>query len=290
VIRSGPSQAPPASPASALVDRVGQALGPGGSVDLQTEFQTLELPEILLERLRPPLIRLGFDISPALLPRVPIPKPPSYTLARNEDRELSLLHLPELLFGPTPMIAFLANGLGYAFGTGAQLHLFSQGKDAVPQFWETSMRAWSKTIQVTAEFHPWLRISELEAAPDPAVFVSTMFNLDDGFGNGDQSPSEASELTAEQIDELSKSLRAAFPDSGSLRVMLRTKMAAQLADISEDAPLPELVLNVIEWAKSRGAVPALIRASLSANPGNPRLRAFATAQGIPLPPANGRDA
>jgi hypothetical protein len=283
VISSGAAPRPTGFVRSAGIGNV-ERFARGAEIDVEDELKTFELPEVLVDCLRPPLEQLGFALGAERLPSGVLPRPLPYTLAKNGGMELAMLHLPSIFFGATSVVVLAANGLGYAFKRRSRLHLFAEDKDAVPQYLETAMRVWNGA-GIVARFHPWMRIKELETAPDAAEFVTVMFDLAAGGGEGAKDDM-ASELTPDQFNALHGALHSAFPDVGVLRNMLRQKLNRGLDDIASAGTLPEMITDVIEEAQAGGWVLELVEGALQANPGSPRLRPVAESFGIPVPPAD----
>ena len=266
------------------VGRGVERLAVGAEADVTDELASFELPPILLDRLRPPLAQLGFAFAPVQLPSGAFPEPLSYTLAKNGGTELFLLHIPSIFFRATRLVVLAANGLGYAFAPQSRLHLFAEDRDAVPQYLESSIKAWNN-LGIVARFHPWMRMAELQIAPDTAAFAREMFDLAAEGLQADDRPS--SELTMPQYKELRDALRSAFRDERALATMLLEELDRLLDDIAAPGRFPDRITDVIQEAQTGGWVRQLIEGALRAKPGNPRLRRVAESVGGPLPPEGG---
>jgi Effector-associated domain 1 len=261
-----------------------ERLAVGAETNLGDQLDSLELPPVLLDCLRPPFEQLGFVLGPEQLTRGAFPVALSYTLAKNGAAELALLNLPRIFYEATQLVVFAANGLGYAFGQSSRLHLFAEGRDAIPQYLETSMNAWNAS-GIAARFHPWMRVGELETAPDAKAFVSEMFALAALAGAGGEA---ASDLTLPEFNELHAALRSAFPHQDELAAMLTHKLDLELDDLAAPGKYPDRITDVIQGAKAGGWVRRLVEGALAANPGSPALRKFATDFGVDVPrPADG---
>ncbi len=274
-----------ASPASSglryALDRAGQAFGPSSldaSSDLDELFSDFMLPPDVLERLREPFEQLGFGLEEGVLGLAAnLPTPPTYTVARRDTLELALIQLPRLLFGPTtPVNVFIANGIGYAFGRGAMLHLFAAEENGTTEFLDTAIKSWLRD-GVSAVFHPWRRIAELDAARDRWAFVMRVFELPDGPAEGAAPaappPAAPSQLDKDQFSALLTGLQKAFPSYDDLQLMLRAHVGRRLPEITPADKLSFVVLDVIEAAEAEGWLHDLVMGARTAAPGNAELQA-----------------
>jgi hypothetical protein len=263
------------------LDRAGQALGPSSldaSTDLDDVLADFRLPAPVLDGLRPPFEQLGFTFALRKLNlEANLPEPPSYTAAQRGELELALIQLPGFLFGPTTAASVLiANGIGYAFESGARLHLFAVDEDGSTEYLDTAIKGWVRR-GVQAVFHPWRRISELGAAPDQVAFVKRVFEVAEADADGAAPPVVAAraELSQDEVLALHSGLLSAFPSEDALQLMLRLRTGKRLANIAEQNRLDFMVLDVIEDAETNDWLAELISGARAHNPGNAELQAAA---------------
>lgn len=78
--------------------------------------------------------------------------------------------------------------------------------------------------------------------------------------------------------QLAEALLDAFPSRDELDQLFQFGLEAKLAEIApEDGDLKVTVSRIVRWAEATGTWDDLVAAARRANPGNPRLREFATA-------------
>src|SRR5437763_64106 len=87
------------------------------------------------------------------------------------------------------------------------------------------------------------------------------------------------ELTGQQFQELSQALRHAFIPQ-RLTELLRYKLDRDLVDISLATDYQHVTFELIRTAVAEGWVANLVVAAREANPGNPKLLAFAEQLGL----------
>lgn len=88
-------------------------------------------------------------------------------------------------------------------------------------------------------------------------------------------------LTGDQKRGLSRALMSALPSQADLEQMLLFELDTHLAQVAPtNAPLPNIVLRVIQWAEAHGRTEELILGARTYVPGNPDLRAFAADLGL----------
>ena len=83
-------------------------------------------------------------------------------------------------------------------------------------------------------------------------------------------------LSGQQSGQLQKALLSAFPSNGVLREMVSVALDQRLDEIAGGGNLSDIVFNLIVWAQARGKVSDLLMGAVKQNPGNPKLRDFAT--------------
>src|SRR5690242_18673751 len=81
-------------------------------------------------------------------------------------------------------------------------------------------------------------------------------------------------LRGAQVQLFQEALLDAFPNRGVLAQMVRFQLDENLDALVKEANLASIVFELITWAEARGKLEALLVAACTANPGNPRLRAF----------------
>jgi hypothetical protein len=262
------------------LDRAGQAIGPSSlnaSTDLDNVLADFRLPAPVLEDLWPPFEQLGFTFALRKLNlEANLPEPPSYTAAQRGELELALIQLPGFLFGPTTAASVLiANGIGYAFESGARLHLFAVDEDGSTEYLDTAIKGWVRR-GVQAVFHPWRRISELGAAPDQVAFVKRVFEIAEAESNGAAPVAAArAELSQDEVLALHSGLLSAFPSEDALQLMLRLRTGKRLANVAQQNRLDFMLLDVIEDAETNDWLAELIAGARAHNPGNAELEAAA---------------
>jgi len=74
-----------------------------------------------------------------------------------------------------------------------------------------------------------------------------------------------------RLDELHAALLAAFPTFGGLREMVYYGLEESLDVVTREAPLPERITALLQWAKEHGRFEALLEGALRANGDNPQL-------------------
>lgn len=95
----------------------------------------------------------------------------------------------------------------------------------------------------------------------------------------------SSKLDGVGLKRLQDALLDAFPSWNDLAQMVRFGLGERLEQLVARDSLSSAVFALIEWAESRGQLDVLIASARSANPGNPRLRAFQMANGEERAPA-----
>jgi uncharacterized protein YjbI with pentapeptide repeats/V8-like Glu-specific endopeptidase len=86
-------------------------------------------------------------------------------------------------------------------------------------------------------------------------------------------------LTGAEFSELETALRNAYPDYDDLALTLR-RVGRRIQDITPPAPMPRVVLAVIEYAETRDWVHELIAAARASNPTNVGLLKVSAAIGL----------
>jgi hypothetical protein len=84
---------------------------------------------------------------------------------------------------------------------------------------------------------------------------------------------EFSELTGEQVGELSRALVKAFPTKEKLKEVIKIKFNKSIDEIS-DGTLTQRTMDIIEAAEAEGWTAKLIKGARAHNPGNPALHEF----------------
>ncbi len=101
---------------------------------------------------------------------------------------------------------------------------------------------------------------------------------------------DTDKLSIEQSNKLDKALRAAFPNKGELAALLRFGLGESLEVVSLQLTLGAIVLDIIQWAESKGKVLDLVRAALDRNPDNEKVKELASwlpeNEGASIPTAN----
>lgn len=82
-----------------------------------------------------------------------------------------------------------------------------------------------------------------------------------------------SELTGDQIAELSTALVKAFPTQPKLKEVVRVKLDRNIDELS-DGSLKQRTMEIIEAAEAEGWTSRLIEGAYAHNPGNPALKQF----------------
>ena len=96
----------------------------------------------------------------------------------------------------------------------------------------------------------------------------------------DKTESETMEkLTSAQFKDFQNALCAAFTDA-ELAQMVLFGLDEKLSDLVQDAPLPHMAFELIQWTERHGRLRELIDGAAKANPGNPALKAFVAGLGI----------
>jgi hypothetical protein len=93
------------------------------------------------------------------------------------------------------------------------------------------------------------------------------------------------DLDNKQRKQLRDALLAAFPSRAALAELVEDALDQNLAAIAGGDNLASAVFDLLQWARARGKMRALVTGALEANPTNPELRAFAQSLGLPLPAA-----
>lgn len=87
-------------------------------------------------------------------------------------------------------------------------------------------------------------------------------------------------LDESSIEPLVNALLNAFPSQRELKLLIAYKLHQNKEIIAEGNNLEEQVYSLVTWAYSQGQMKALITGALARNPGNSRLRKFATEHGF----------
>lgn len=82
------------------------------------------------------------------------------------------------------------------------------------------------------------------------------------------------ELIGGQFQQFYEALLSAFPNSATLRRMIRFKLNENLDELATGENYSEVVFKLLEWAESQGQLQVLLTGALEQNPGNPKLRSF----------------
>ena len=96
-------------------------------------------------------------------------------------------------------------------------------------------------------------------------------------------------LTGKQKQALNNALLSAFPTRGNLAQMMVFQMEENLETVAGGDTYSDVVLNLIQWAESRGLIEKLIVSARTQNTGNPTLHAFAVEVGIESQPDAPKD-
>lgn len=101
---------------------------------------------------------------------------------------------------------------------------------------------------------------------------------------------DPSKLSIEQSGLLDKALRAAFPNTGELKALLRFGLGENLANISDQTTLGSVVLDIIQWAEAHSKVVELVRAAVDRNSDHHQVKALAAwlpeNEGVGIPVAS----
>jgi hypothetical protein len=238
----------------------------------------LELPQAWLDVFIPPLAQRGYEITLATLPPArTLGRSVSYTLAKKVGQELQFLNLPPIFFKPKEDIGLMASGLFTVFDPNPRLHLFAEGKQYVLAYFDDVIKFWNrKGVPVT--FHPWSRLEEVKAAPDPVGFVTLRFDLD---GNG--AAASSNDLPREQYNTIYESLMKVFYSYDRLRTMVRLELGKNLSTITPEAKdLGINVQDVIDRAVGEGWIGDIVLVAVKSDSKNDELRRVAHNIGVDL--------
>src|SRR5215217_405172 len=92
-------------PGGGTIEKLAAGLAPTVEPAADADLEKLNLPDVLLEWLKPPLDQLGYKIDLTWLPPGRTPRPVYYTVAKNDVVELTLIHLPAIFYTPTNFVA-----------------------------------------------------------------------------------------------------------------------------------------------------------------------------------------
>jgi hypothetical protein len=84
------------------------------------------------------------------------------------------------------------------------------------------------------------------------------------------------QLISDQYEKFHEALLSAFPNSLTLKQMIRFKLDENLAELATGDSHSGVVFNLIEWAKSKGKLGKLLKAAYEEAPDNPKLKDFYT--------------
>jgi Effector-associated domain 1 len=264
-------------PGGGAIDKLAAGLAPRLEPAGDADLEKLDLPDVLLDWLRPPLEQLGYEIKRLWLEADATPRPLFYTVAKNDVIELTLIHLPPIFYSPTNIVAVAAKGIGFAFGPNPRLHLCSEQQDKLPPYLEKAMTGWN-AFGVVATFHTWTELGRLAVENDRAALVVEILELD---ADHAALASRVIHLERGQFDVTSRSLLARFTRQDALRRLLREEFGKNLSAISSDkVDLEVNVEDVIEHAERNGWIRDLVRVALEKDPKNDGLRKVAAALGV----------
>jgi hypothetical protein len=250
-------------PGSGTLEKLAAGLAPRVDPDGEADLEQLDLPDVVLAWLSPPLEQLGYTIERTWLPPGKTPRPVTYTVAKN-GIELILIHLPPIFYKPTNYVAVAAAGLGLAFGPHSRLHLCAQEQEKPPDYLDSALKSWN-TFGILAVFHAWSVLHTLRDKPDAAARVTEILKLD-------VDAADVVQLNRAQFDVLNKSLLARFPRQDFLRRLLREEFEKNLSAISSDrVGIEENVEDLIERAEAEGWIRKLVRVAAEKDPKNDEL-------------------
>jgi hypothetical protein len=259
-------------PGGGTIEKLAAGLAPSVEPTAGSDLEMLDLPDVLVEWLRPPLEELGYTIERTWLPPGRTPLPMYYTVAKNNVIELTLIHLPAIFYTPTNLVALAAASLGFSFGDHPRLHLCAEEREKPPSYLDTALKGWN-TRGIRARFHAWSVFSKLKTEPDPCAGVVKILEL-----NVDTV--DFVELTRAQFDVLYESLGARFPRPDQLRRFVR-QFEQNLSMLSSDmANLKVNVEEVISCAQAEGWLLDLVRGAIEKDPQNDDLRQLAMELGV----------
>jgi Effector-associated domain 1 len=255
-------------PGGGRLEKLAAGLAPTVEREGEADLEQLDLPDIVLQWLRPPLEQLGYTIESTWLPPGMTPRPLCYTVAKSGVIELTLIHLPAAFYKPTTVIALAANSLGFVFGQHARLHLCAEEQEKPPAYIDKALKSW-QMYGILAMFHAWSVLHTLADETDPAARVVEILKLD-------VDSAEVFQLNGAQFEALNKSLLERFSRPGPLRRLLREEFDKNLSAISSDAVGIEAnVQDVIERAEAEGWIRKLVRVAAEKDPENDELRQVA---------------